>query len=78
MERKGDFKLRQYRELEKRIQEKWEREKPFDQDAPKKDQKHKAGKHKHKREKYVATFPYPYMNGRLHLGHSFTLTKAEV
>jgi leucyl-tRNA synthetase len=23
------------------------------------------------------TFPYPYMNGRLHLGHAFSLTKAE-
>ncbi|KAJ1611368.1 hypothetical protein OJ252_1551 [Cryptosporidium canis] len=29
------------------------------------------------REKYMITFPYPYMNGRLHLGHAFTLTKAD-
>lgn len=29
------------------------------------------------REKYMITFPYPYMNGRLHLGHAFTFTKAE-
>lgn len=28
-------------------------------------------------EKFFATFPYPYMNGRLHLGHAFSLSKAE-
>jgi len=29
------------------------------------------------KKKYFATFPYPYMNGRIHLGHAFTITKAE-
>jgi leucyl-tRNA synthetase len=27
--------------------------------------------------KYLVTFPYPYMNGRLHLGHAYSLTKAD-
>ena len=28
-------------------------------------------------EKYFANFPYPYMNGLLHLGHAFSLSKVE-
>lgn len=27
--------------------------------------------------KYMATFPFPYMNGFLHVGHLFTITKVE-
>lgn len=29
------------------------------------------------RPKYLITFPYPYMNGTLHLGHAYTISKAE-
>merc|ERR1712146_749578 len=29
------------------------------------------------REKFMCTFPYPYMNGWLHLGHAFSMSKAE-
>lgn len=28
-------------------------------------------------DRFFANFPYPYMNGRLHLGHAFSLSKAE-
>ena len=27
--------------------------------------------------KYFQTFPYPYMNGTLHLGHAFSMTKCD-
>jgi leucyl-tRNA synthetase len=28
------------------------------------------------KESYMVTFPYPYSNGHLHIGHAFSLTKA--
>ena len=27
--------------------------------------------------KYFITFPYPYMNGKLHLGHLYSISKAD-
>jgi len=30
------------------------------------------------KEKYFITFPYPYMNGRLHIGHLYSMTKPEI
>ncbi|KAN0012546.1 hypothetical protein ACTFIU_007853 [Dictyostelium citrinum] len=62
-------KLDFVRAYEKEVQNKWEGDKQFEidaLDAP--DAEH---------PKYLATFPYPYMNGRLHVGHVFTITKAE-
>ena len=32
---------------------------------------------KAKHPKWFGTFPYPYMNGSLHLGHAFTVSKIE-
>ncbi|KAI1286671.1 Leucine--tRNA ligase, cytoplasmic [Halotydeus destructor] len=72
MERKGDFKLRQYLEIERNVQERWSNDKVFEVDAPEKGTWEDSEK-----EKFYTTFPYPYMNGTPHAGHSFSITKCE-
>ena len=69
-ERKGTFKVEFLKEIERNVQESWDSVRMFEEDAP------SSGK-PDPDSTYVATFPYPYMNGRLHLGHTFTITKAE-
>ena len=64
--RKGTFKVQFLKDIERSIQDRWEKDKVFEEDAPDAPQ-----------EKFMVTFPYPYMNGRLHLGHTFTLAKGE-
>uniref|UniRef100_A0A8C9U7P3 Leucine--tRNA ligase, cytoplasmic n=1 Tax=Scleropages formosus TaxID=113540 RepID=A0A8C9U7P3_SCLFO len=64
----GTAKLDYLRKIEKEIQQKWEAEKMFECDAP---------PEQSSKDKYLVTFPYPYMNGRLHLGHTFCLSKCE-
>ncbi|KAH7976595.1 leucine--tRNA ligase, cytoplasmic [Rhipicephalus sanguineus] len=66
-ERKGTFKVRALQEIEASVQAKWEAEKVFEVDA--------GGDQGD--GKFFVTFPYPYVNGRLHLGHSFSLSKCE-
>ncbi len=58
-------------ELQRRAQGKWAREKTFEVDAP------KASDGEGGRDKFFGNFPYPYMNGLLHLGHAFSLSKLE-
>lgn len=53
------------RSIEIEIQRQWLESKIYEQDA-------EEGK-----PKFFVNFPYPYMNGRLHLGHAFSFTKAE-
>jgi len=63
---KGGFKRREHLlSIEKWAQELWDREAAFEVDPDP------------TKEKYFVTFPYAYMNGRLHAGHIFSMSKAE-
>lgn len=55
------------RALEAAAQERWQRDRVFEVDAGMEDSK----------QKWLGTAPYPYMNGRLHLGHAFSYSKVE-
>lgn len=52
-------------EIEKEAQALWESTKIYEREIDE------------SRPKFFVTFPYPYMNGRLHLGHAYSLSKAE-
>ena len=52
-------------EIEKEAQQLWEKERTHEREIDV------------SKPKFFVTFPYPYMNGRLHLGHAYSLSKAE-
>jgi leucyl-tRNA synthetase len=52
-------------EIESVIEKQYEVTKPYQNNADK------------TKPKYMITFPYPYMNGRLHIGHLFTILKGD-
>ncbi|BGP10322.1 cytosolic leucyl tRNA synthetase [Rhodotorula toruloides] len=72
--------------LEQQAQKRWAQDRLFEQDSPyatgeadiPSDEfaKH-AAELREKYPKVLATMPYPYMNGSLHLGHGFTISKIE-
>mmetsp|Transcript_12777 Transcript_12777/g.23966 ORF Transcript_12777/g.23966 Transcript_12777/m.23966 type:complete len:1099 (+) Transcript_12777:104-3400(+) len=62
---KGTAKRDALRANEIEIQALWEQERVFEADAA------DDGK-----EKFIVTFPFPYSNGHLHIGHAFSLTKS--
>lgn len=70
VERKGTFKVEYLQKIEQEVQQRWELEKIHESDAPVEPKQSQD-------EKFYVTFPFPYMNGRLHLGHTFSLSKAE-
>ena len=55
-----------WKEIEERWREEWEKAGIFEADPDP------------ERKKCFVTFPYPYMNGPLHLGHGFTATRVDV
>ena len=63
---KGTAKRDALRANEIKVQQIWEEKKAFESN-PEDDKK---------RESFMVTFPYPYSNGHLHIGHAFSLTKA--
>lgn len=64
------------RSIEKNIQLEWKTNKTFETQHIKNWEQSMSFEEKNKK-KFLVTFPYPYMNGRLHLGHAFSLTKCE-
>lgn len=56
--------------IQRAAQARWAEAKVFEADAPEGGQPVPEGK-------FFANFPYPYMNGVLHLGHAFSISKCE-
>ncbi|TRO54856.1 leucine--tRNA ligase [Candidatus Bathyarchaeota archaeon] len=57
--------MSQMKQIEEKWQKKWETARVFEADPDL------------KRKKMLVTFPYPYMNGPLHVGHTFTATRVD-
>lgn len=65
--------------IERKYQARWRDESLFETNAPSKDELQglSPAEIKEKYPKWFGNFPYPYMNGSLHLGHAFTISKIE-
>ncbi|KAH9813625.1 hypothetical protein DFH28DRAFT_1029218 [Melampsora americana] len=67
--------------FEKNAQLKWAQMKVFETDSPHVNDSTLTDltpdQLREKYPKFFGTFPYPYMNGSLHLGHAFTISKIE-
>ena len=66
MKKGGNFTRRDHLlEIQRKAQQIWQSESRFERKVDP------------EKPKYMVTFPYPYMNGKLHLGHAFTMSKCE-
>ncbi|KAH7246328.1 hypothetical protein BKA59DRAFT_556064 [Fusarium tricinctum] len=67
--------------LEKKYQKKWSEDKTFESNAPSTDEvplhSVSAAELREQQPKFFGTMAYPYMNGTLHAGHSFSVSKVE-
>ncbi|GJF00478.1 leucine-tRNA ligase [Phanerochaete sordida] len=65
--------------LETKYQQRWASERVFEVNAPTREEMEgmTATEVREKYPKWFGNFPYPYMNGSLHLGHAFTISKIE-
>ena len=74
--KKENKRVNHLREIEKKLQKEWENEKIFESKAIENWNEKYTFEEKNK-NKFFITFPYPYMNNRLHLGHAFSFSKCE-
>lgn len=58
--------MNRHRHIEKKWQIDWEKSRIFEAEVDT------------SKKKFFVNFPYPYMNGYFHIGHTFSLTRAEV
>ncbi|BFZ57205.1 cytosolic leucyl tRNA synthetase [Savitreella phatthalungensis] len=64
-------------EVERRCQKRWRDERVFEVDPPAYQPGVSGAEARRRDDKFFGTMAYPYMNGSLHLGHAFTLSKVE-
>lgn len=70
-ERKGTFKVNTLLEIESQVQRRWSTNRTFEVDCPSDEAEYEE------KNKFFCNTPFPYMNGRLHIGHAFSMTKTE-
>ena len=73
-EEKALKRLAHLRKIEIDRQKAWKEGHVFEADAED-NWKEKYDFENKNNKKFFITFPYPYMNGRLHLGHAFSLSR---